>query len=146
MDLTIVALYTICDDLLISIGHRNHPQAKMSDAEVMTIALVAAKYFGGNQQTAAAVLKTRGYIPNMLGDTHDSIVVCIRYLNCFKHFLNISQKVLKPKILMRFMSLTLFLWQSVTTFGFHARVSRKVKHGIGRSQVSIATFMVSKHI
>ena len=49
MDLTIVALYTICDDLLISIGHRNHPQAKMSEAEVMTTALVAARYFGGNQ-------------------------------------------------------------------------------------------------
>ena len=39
----------------------------MSDAEVMTTALVAARYFGGNQQTACAVLKTLGYIPNMLG-------------------------------------------------------------------------------
>ena len=67
MDLTIVALYTISDDLLISIGHQEHPQAKMSDAEVMTTALVAARYFGGNQQTACAVLKTLGYIPNMLG-------------------------------------------------------------------------------
>ena len=67
MDLTIVAVYTICDDLLISIGHRNHPQAKMSDAEVMTTALVAARYFGGNPQTASAVLKTLGYIPKMLG-------------------------------------------------------------------------------
>ena len=65
--MTIVALYTICDDLLISIGHQEHPQAKMSDAEVMTAALVAARYFGGNQQTACAVLKTLGYIPNMLG-------------------------------------------------------------------------------
>ena len=67
MDLTIVALYTICDDLLISIGHKAHPQAKMSDAEVMTAALIAARYFGGHQQTACAVLKTLGYIPNMLG-------------------------------------------------------------------------------
>ena len=67
MDLTIVALWTISDDLLISIGHPEHPQAKMSDAEVMTAALVAARYFGGNQQTACAVLKTLGYIPNMLG-------------------------------------------------------------------------------
>ena len=41
MDLTIVALYTICDDLLISIGHKAYPQAKMSDAEVMTAALIA---------------------------------------------------------------------------------------------------------
>ena len=59
MDLTIVALYTICDDLLISLKHRNHPQAKMSDAEVMTTALVAARYFEGNHHPACCVLKTR---------------------------------------------------------------------------------------
>ena len=67
MDLTIVALYMICDDLLISTGHQEHSQARVSDAEVMTTALGAARYFGGNQQTACAVLKTLGYIPNMLG-------------------------------------------------------------------------------
>ena len=67
MDLTIVAVYTIPDDLLISIGHKEHPQTKMSDAEVMTAAPIAARYFGGNQQTACTTLKTLGYIPNMLG-------------------------------------------------------------------------------
>lgn len=40
MDLTIVALYTICDDLLISIGHKTHPQAEMSNAEAMAAALI----------------------------------------------------------------------------------------------------------
>ena len=67
MDLTLVAVYTMYDDLLISLGHQDHPLSKMSDAEVMTTALVAARYFAGNQQTACAVLKTLGYIPNMLG-------------------------------------------------------------------------------
>ena len=67
MDLTIVAVYTICDDFLIAQGHQEHPLAKMSDAEVMTTALVAARYFGGNQHTACAALQTLGYIPNMLG-------------------------------------------------------------------------------
>ena len=66
MDLTIVAVYTIPDDLLISIGHKEHPQTKKSDAEVMTAALIAARYFGGNQQIACAILKTLGYIPNIL--------------------------------------------------------------------------------
>jgi len=55
MDFAIVALYTICDDLLIAIGHRENSQAKMSDAEVMTTTLVAARYFGGNHQTACSV-------------------------------------------------------------------------------------------
>ena len=45
MDLTIVALYTICDDLLISIGHPEHPQAKMSDAEVMTACTCRCEIF-----------------------------------------------------------------------------------------------------
>ena len=69
MDLTIVAVYTICDDFLIACGHQEHPLAIMSDAEVMTTALIAARYFGGNQQTACAALKTLGYIPKMLGSS-----------------------------------------------------------------------------
>ena len=67
MDLTIVAVYTICDDFLIAQGPQEHPPAKKSDAEVMTTVLIAARYFGGNQHTACAGLKTLGYIPNMLG-------------------------------------------------------------------------------
>ena len=67
MELTIVAVYTICDDLLISLGHQTHPQAKMTDAEVMTTAIIAAQYFGGNHQRTCCVLKIHGYIPNMLG-------------------------------------------------------------------------------
>ncbi len=67
MDLVIVVVYTICDDLLISIGHCTHPQAQMSDAEVMTTAIIAARYFGGNHQAACCMLKIHGYIPNMLG-------------------------------------------------------------------------------
>ncbi len=67
MELTIVAVYTICDDLLKFIGHRTHPQAQMSDAEVMTTAIIAALYYGGNHQTACCMLKTFGFIPNMLG-------------------------------------------------------------------------------
>jgi len=58
----------MCDDLLIALGHQDDPRAKMSDAEVMTTALIAARYFGGHQQTAwVSALKTLGYIPNMLG-------------------------------------------------------------------------------
>ncbi len=38
----------------------------MSAAEVMTTALVAAQFFGGNQQMARWLLKEQGYIPDML--------------------------------------------------------------------------------
>ena len=39
----------------------------MTDAEVMTTAIIAAQYFGGNHRRTCCVLKTLGYIPNMLG-------------------------------------------------------------------------------
>ena len=81
MDLTIVAVYTICDDLFISLGHQEDPRAKMSDAEVMTTALIAARYFGGNQQTACATLKTLGYIPNML--RHSRFNQCLHQVSVY---------------------------------------------------------------
>ena len=39
----------------------------MSDAEVMTAAIIVAAYFGGNHQRACSMLKLLEYIPNMLG-------------------------------------------------------------------------------
>ena len=66
MDLVIVAFYTLCDDLLIQHRYQDDPRAKMSAAEVMTTALVAAQLFGGNQQMARGFLKEQRYIPNML--------------------------------------------------------------------------------
>ncbi len=66
MDLVIVAFYTLCDDLLIQHRYQDDPRTKMSAAEVMTTALVAAELFGGNQQMARWFLKEQGYIPHML--------------------------------------------------------------------------------
>ena len=48
MDTQIVAVYCICDDLLQALNHQNDPQCQMSDSEVMTTAIVAMLYFGGN--------------------------------------------------------------------------------------------------
>ncbi len=67
MELTIVAVYTICDDLLISLGHHSNPRVKMSDVKVMTAAIVAAACFRENHQRACSMLKLLGYILNMLG-------------------------------------------------------------------------------
>ena len=66
MDMTIVATYCLSVDLLAAIGHREDPQCQMTDAQVMTTALTAALYFGGNYESARHFLKENGYIPNML--------------------------------------------------------------------------------
>ena len=67
MDERITAIYCLCDDLLTALHHYEDPQCQMSDAEVMTVAIVAALFFGGNWETARTVLHEQGYMPQMLG-------------------------------------------------------------------------------
>lgn len=67
MDTQIVVVYCLCDDILKGLHHYEDPQRKMSDAEIMTTAIVAALYFCGNHEKARMFLKAHGYIPAMLG-------------------------------------------------------------------------------
>lgn len=66
MDLTIIFVYCLCDDLLKSLRHWEDPQCLVSDAEILTSALVAALYFGGNFQLADTFLHDHGYWPRRL--------------------------------------------------------------------------------
>jgi len=66
MDSQIVTVYCVCDDLLKSLRHPEDRQCQMTDAEVMTTALVASLYFGGNLETARVYLHENGYVPKML--------------------------------------------------------------------------------
>jgi len=52
MDTQIVIVYCICDDILRSIRHYEDPQCQMSDAEVLTTAIVALRWFGSNYESA----------------------------------------------------------------------------------------------
>ena len=65
MDTEIIAIYCLCDDLLKTMHHVQDRQCQMSDAEVMTTAIVAVRCFGGNIEWARALLQ-QGYIPTML--------------------------------------------------------------------------------
>lgn len=66
MDTTLILTYCLIDDMLQAFGHREAPQRSVSDAEVMTTALCAARFFGGNFSTARLFLRQHGYIPRML--------------------------------------------------------------------------------
>jgi len=72
MDDQIIALFCLIDDLLKAMRHRDDPQSRMSDAEVMTTALVAALCFGGNWTLACNWLTAPQYIPGMLGKSRFS--------------------------------------------------------------------------
>jgi hypothetical protein len=66
MDEQIVAIFVIVSDLLQAIGHREDQQCRLSDAEVMTTAIVAALFFGGNYELARRLLAEPQYMPAML--------------------------------------------------------------------------------
>ncbi|WP_271251717.1 hypothetical protein [Pseudanabaena sp. Chao 1811] len=62
----IVAIYCLCDDILRAMNHQGDIQQQMSDAEVMTTAIVAVVYFCGNFEKARKQLSESQYMPNML--------------------------------------------------------------------------------
>ena len=66
MDDQILAIYGVCHDFLKALHHREDRQQNMTDAEVMTTALVAMLFCGGNFEHARALLGTGQSIPTML--------------------------------------------------------------------------------
>ena len=62
----VTALYCITDDLLKAISHREDSRRTMCDAEVLTTALTAALYFGGNAEHARRFMRETGLMPRML--------------------------------------------------------------------------------
>ena len=63
MDEKIIAIFCLCDDLLKAIEHQKSafPQ-QLNDAEVLTIALVAASCFQGRHDSARFMLAQHGYM------------------------------------------------------------------------------------
>lgn len=66
MELQIIAIYCWCDLLLRHLKIREDIRIAMSNAEVITTAIVAVRFFSGNFENARHFLKEHGYIPNML--------------------------------------------------------------------------------
>jgi len=62
----VTSIYSIVDDLLKMIGHREPWGRQMSDGEVITTALVSALYFGGHQDNARGFMSLFGFVPHML--------------------------------------------------------------------------------
>lgn len=80
MELEIITIYVICSEFLVAMNHREDSQCRMSDAEVMTTAIVAMLHFGGNYAKARKWLKSPQYMPTMLGQSRFS-----RRLNRLNH-------------------------------------------------------------
>jgi hypothetical protein len=72
METEIITIYVICDEFLRAINHHEDNQVEMSDAEVMTTALMAVLKYGGNYAEARRQLADHRYIPGMLSESRFS--------------------------------------------------------------------------
>lgn len=69
MQTEITTIYVVCDDFLKAMNYRDDPQAGLTTAEVMTTALVSARFFKNCLEHARVFLKEAGYMPNMLSQS-----------------------------------------------------------------------------
>ena len=66
MDDQVTATYCLTDDFLRSVDHRKPADRAVPDAEVLTVALVAAREFQGNSERAWCFLTGYGYMRRRL--------------------------------------------------------------------------------
>ena len=62
----IITIFCLCDDYLKTISYKDNRQAQMKTSEVLTTAILAAKFFGGNYQKSRMFLSSHHYIKNVL--------------------------------------------------------------------------------
>src|SRR5438105_762232 len=61
-DIKIITAYYITEEAMRQLGHKSHYHAHVTDAEVITIAIVSAMYFQNNHERALFVMKGMRYI------------------------------------------------------------------------------------
>ena len=68
----IVTAYVVIDEVMRALGHRSHALAQVGDAEVLTVAVVAAKYFANNHERALQVMRGMRYLTKPLSPSRFS--------------------------------------------------------------------------
>lgn len=66
METRIIILFCIIDDYLKAINFKDDSQSKMSSAEIMTVAIAAAQFFGGNHEKCRLLFAMHNYVRYML--------------------------------------------------------------------------------
>src|SRR5919205_2492410 len=67
MDATwIVTVFAIIDTLMVHLDHQSHPLAHVPDSEILTVAVVAAKYFQNHHERALCILRETHYLSGRL--------------------------------------------------------------------------------
>lgn len=69
MDLFAITTFVICDEILRIMGVKNDPQSKMSNSEIMTFTIIAAKYHYSNHRIASLMCKKTRLFPRILSSS-----------------------------------------------------------------------------
>jgi hypothetical protein len=64
--LWIITVFALADDLMTQLGHTSHVLADVPDAEVITVAIVAAKYFQNHHERTLCLMHQQGYLSGSL--------------------------------------------------------------------------------
>lgn len=62
----IIATYAVINEVLQQAGQTDHRLSQVSDAEVLTITVVAALYLHNHQERALCMMRLSGYVPGQL--------------------------------------------------------------------------------
>lgn len=90
-DTYIVTTFVVIDDILTTIGYQDDCRSQLKASEIMTIAVIAAKYFQNHHERALYVLAQLGYFPafsisrfnrrlHLLLDCFDNVLHLLGYL------------------------------------------------------------------
>ena len=66
METFAITIYVISDEVLTILGNQDDPQSAMSNAEVITFAILAARYFSSNHKTTRYLCKKLRLFPRIL--------------------------------------------------------------------------------
>ena len=85
----IITVFVILDELLTKGGHQDHKLSQVGDSEILTVAVVAAKYFQNHHERALSMLRECHYLSGKL-----SISRFNRRLHACREWLELGTEVL----------------------------------------------------
>src|SRR4030042_1930142 len=93
-----IAIYVFLDDIMKESGHKEPANRNTSDSEIITTALIAAKYFHGHIDNAICFVKESGLMPKMLSKSRFNRRIHAIYELIISLFFDIAKIIKKINI------------------------------------------------
>jgi len=86
----VIAIYVFIDDIMIKIGHKEHVSRNFSDSEIITVALIASRYFHDNIDHTIGFVKSTKLMPSILSRSRFHPKIYLIFELIIDLFLNIA--------------------------------------------------------